>query len=457
MFESPRCCRLTTGGGVNQENSGDNTHFALTDCQRRKSALFPPKSLEFPGIVAMGSGDRPPDQTRVVLKTRLSYLHLATALLPELFKQDDVRGAVNELAAIIDSTSTSHLQLRAHEILCWLDTAIAMANGRLHPRKAREDIAADYWQLNSGRQISHATGIDYGWLACRFDLTAALGVPDDLPYHARIGLANHAGTAAIEEDFLLRDSFYLLAKLRQQFDWLQRHVAMPKARPAKDSETVSAMLAHNVAGFARLTVKSFYSFLECFINSVGEDFIAREGGLTPLDKECLRGKKKGSYLRLDAKIERFPGIIRSDRKRPLVLSDPAQIREPFVALRRITQLRDAAMHYAREKEPIWRSPQDWKEMAEFAGKTCVACAREFWIACYPSRPLPKYLHEFDEVRHGALAQQRLDLELAVAGQMGPPAMPRGSGGVKRVQSPFRKRAKRVQPPFPASDRCYPIA
>jgi len=376
----------------------------------------------------MGSEDRQRDQTRVALKARCSYLHLATALLPELFKQDDVRNAVNEFAAFIDKANSSELDLRREELLRWLDMATAMVNRRLRPLKAWEDIAADYWQLNSQRQISHATGIDYGWLACRFDLRAPLGVPADLPYHARIGMSDHAGTAAIEEDFLLRDSFYLLAKLRQQLDWLQRYVAMREAGPIKDFGMASATLAHNVACFARLAVKSFYSFLECFVNSVGEDFIVRVGGLTPSDEEYLRGKKKGSYLRLDAKIERFPGIIRSDKKRPLVLSDPAQIREPFVSLRRITQLRDAAMHYAREKEPIWRSPQDWKELAEFAGKTCVACAREFWIACYPDRPLPQYLLGLDEVRHSVVAQQRLDLELALLGQMGPSAPPSGSGG-----------------------------
>jgi hypothetical protein len=255
------------------------------------------------------------NKIRGILKQRLAYLHLATALVPELFKQEDVRATLNELAAFIDTATSRDLRLRAEELLRWLEPATAMVNRHLRPLKPWENIAAEYWQLNSKRQLSFQRGVRYEWLARRFDLTAALGLPADLPYHAQVGLASHAGTAAIEEEFLLRDSFYMLVKVRQQFDWLQRYVAMRKAGPVKEFGRISATLAHNVAGFARLAVKSFYSFLECFVNSVGEDFIARVGGLASPEEECLRGKKKGAYLRLDEKIERFPGIIRSDKRR----------------------------------------------------------------------------------------------------------------------------------------------
>ena len=37
-----------------------------------------------------------------------------------------------------------------------------------------------------------------------------MGFPEDLPSHARIGLGIHAGFGSIEEEFLLKDAFFML-------------------------------------------------------------------------------------------------------------------------------------------------------------------------------------------------------------------------------------------------------
>jgi hypothetical protein len=78
----------------------------------------------------------------------------------------------------------------------------------------------------------------------------------------------------------------------------------------------------NVATYARFTVSAFYAFVECLVNSVGEDFVRRKPAVSAATKELLRGKKDGRYFSIEKKIELLPGMIRPDGKRPLVLSDP---------------------------------------------------------------------------------------------------------------------------------------
>ena len=93
-----------------------------------------------------------------------------------------------------------------------------------------------------------------------------------------------------------------------------------------------------------------------------------------------------------------------------MLSDPEQIREPFLSWRRITKLRDASLHYAKRKAEIWRSPKEWYDLTVLTADTCFECAREFWQACYPGRPYPRYLHDLDQEKHRNLAENRLRLE-----------------------------------------------
>src|SRR4051794_24953048 len=102
--------------------------------------------------------------------------------------------------------------------------------------------------------------------------------------------------------------------------------------------------------------------------------------------------RKDRYMSLEAKLERFPRIIRADKRTPILLSDEKQRREPFISfLSKTKGVRDASMHYAPGKADITFPPQEWFKLCEESLSLAVAVAREFWSACYPGRDQPKYL------------------------------------------------------------------
>ena len=190
------------------------------------------------------------------LKERYAYLHLAVSILPGLFGQDEIRQSINELGSFIDSATAGQLNARGADLEKRLDHLIADVNKQIWPRKPWQAIAAAYWQLGSDKTLLLERGMKYGLLSDWFDLETALQVPSDLPRHAQIGLARHAGTAAIEEEFLLRDSCYLLVKVEQQFQALQQLVATQKLAPIEDFSAMSGAVAHNVAAYGRATINS---------------------------------------------------------------------------------------------------------------------------------------------------------------------------------------------------------
>ncbi len=171
-------------------------------------------------------------------------------------------------------------------------------------------------------------------------------------------------------------------------------------------------LNQNVALYSRLAVFSFYAFVECFINSVGEDAILRNSALASEQQQTLRGfNKKGGFISLEKKIEKFPGIIRGDGKCPLVLSDPAQRVEPFITfMGEVKSARDAFAHYGKRKADLLRNPRQWVEIANTACDICIDVARQFWSACYPSRPQPLYLGRLDKDLHTKIATERVKAE-----------------------------------------------
>ncbi len=164
-----------------------------------------------------------------------------------------------------------------------------------------------------------------------------------------------------------------------------------------------------MAAFSRLCIVSFFSFIEAFVNSVGYDFRLRNHThLTVEQNEVLLGKKKGRLISVEYKIEKFPSIIRTDGRSPIVISDPAQLREPFATfVQKVKTTRDSAVHYSPLKEAIWLRPSDWLDQARLASKLCIEVACAFWTACYPTRQQPEYLNKLDYEAHVTAAKERV--------------------------------------------------
>jgi len=354
----------------------------------------------------------PIEHLKSELKSRISFIHLVSSLAPEASTNLEAKSDLNQTGAWIDTASEGELRAKAEAVIGLLDKLVKESQKRLPPKGDWRHIAAEHWQILSAKAFSFSNGISYGWLAERFDCSR-LNIPADMPYHARIGVGHHAGNAAIEEDFLLRDAFFMLAKCQASLTRLENFRSELKtASLAKSHYKLVSMFNQNVATYARYAVVGFYSFVECFVNSVGEDFIARNPTLPADKRELLRGKKDGRHLALGKKLEVFPGIIRADGKRPMVLSDPKQISEPFRSFAsQVKDVRDSSAHFAKYKADIIVSPQTWEKRAQEASAVCSGVARGFWNACYPDRSLPLYLGKLDDALHMQLAEQRAKTEM----------------------------------------------
>jgi len=245
-------------------------------------------------------------------------------------------------------------------------------------------------------------------------------LPPDLPYHANVGAGYQAFGYSVEEDLLLRDAFLLLVKAQKEFEKLDNKIkgAEKEKQPMEKLFEIYNQLAENVATYSRLCVLSFYAFIECLVNSIGEDFLARNHGITLEEKdiENLKGYKKSEknkdiYFGVLTRMEKIPGIIRGDKTYKLLLSDPAQIAEPFKSFfGSLKCIRDSTMHHAKYKDDILRNPDDWAKIADDACDTCLGVAGQFWLACYPSKSLPAYLEGLDKAKYMDSAEKRLDSE-----------------------------------------------
>jgi hypothetical protein len=350
------------------------------------------------------------DQLRSLYYYPLSFIQLVSSIIPGRLTALGVKDYFIKIFEWVKNSPDSILQEKLNELLPILDNEVQALSKALPPKRPWPDISADYEVLCRDKSYSWSTGLSFGWLDQRFDCNA-LRIPSDLPYHASIGVGHHAGYIAIMEELLLHDAFFMLLTTKTSMSNLSIVAESVKNERSTDFYPKISILNQNVCTYARLTVTSFYAFIECFVNSIGEDFIARNPGLSPEKQELLRGIKKGRYLSIESKIEKFPSIIRSDGKIVHILSDPAQIEEPFSSfVRQLKEIRDSSVHHSKQKANIWLGPPDWIQLADKVCTTCIDVAKLFWSACYPDRPQPLYLYSLDKNKLTELAITRQQMD-----------------------------------------------
>jgi hypothetical protein len=312
---------------------------------------------------------------------------------------------------IYQSTNEEFL-VRISDISQTLDDWIARGIKLLPTKVSIEEIAKEFAKLlNEQGDDLYNNGVTFGWLSRLIDCTP-LGLRGDLPHHTKIGLAVHAGNAGNEESFLLHDAFFLLQIAKVCHDKMLLAASLISTVTSTDKSYHTLSTANqNTGSVARLCVFSFYAFVEAFVNSIGNDFAARNlSNLRTNELEILQGKKKGKYLSLEQKTESFQKIIRSDKKSPLVLTDLKQHKEPFTTfLSSIKEVRDASAHFGVGKATILRSPQEWLNFADLTSRAALGVASEFWGACYPGRRRPNYLFGLDYQALQEFAIERLEI------------------------------------------------
>jgi hypothetical protein len=247
-----------------------------------------------------------------------------------------------------------------------------------------------------------------------FDLAKLPDLFPHMPLHTRIGFGPTKGSASVAESMLLDDAFLFLEKARSVHRHLLHRIEHLKKTRPKTPPADMQPLSLNVCSYARISLFTFFSFAECFVNSVGHDFILRTPSASPEDKALLGGKtKKGGFMSLESKIQKFPQVINPALANPITLSDPKQLKEPFLSLLNLVkETRDSIAHHAQGKAPIWLSPQEWIDTADKTARTTLDAAKTFWKACYPEKPYPAYLEGLDVESHSKLAVLRLAAESA---------------------------------------------
>ena len=331
---------------------------------------------------------------------------------PELKKQ---LVGINES---IDEMDYNALLIKGPVIMKKLKSLTRYFIRKYPPKKPISEIASSFNDFFRTGENPLTTGVQLGWLDSVMDLRAKAW-PVDLPYHTKIGLGHHAGYANTEDEFLLRDSFYVFLKAEEAYgnllklrDSLGGKTDVMESNFNKDLYDRLNLLKFNTSTYSRLTIVSFYSFLESFVNSVGFDFYLRnKSTLTDRHSEMLRGRKGGRYLQLEYKIEKFPTIIGPDKIQIIFVKDDGQVKEPFKTLfRDYKVLRDSSVHYSPLKLRITHSPIDWVTKAREFKDLSVKAAQLFWEACYPGRGGPEYLGGLDQQVQLKLATKRLEIE-----------------------------------------------
>jgi hypothetical protein len=327
------------------------------------------------------------------------------------------KSLLEKLALAYEKTSSSY---QPNNELLYKVLAIpdSMVKGLKEHFKFKIEISKfikDFEELRQSEPNIDSYGIEYKWLVERMDCPS---VPCDLPWQAKVGIKDHAFNCSTEERWLLEDAFLILQTARQAKNRFEEYAKVFEDSKRTDLNALDKLnsLNSNIAAYSRLSVVSFYAFLEAFVNSVAYNhFLRFEKSLTAKDIVNLKeGKEykpngRGGFLTLEDKFQQFPKLIRNSPDILIHIKDRGQIKEPFETLiDKIKPLRDASAHYSKSKEVIWRKPLEWMEIAELAANTCLGCAQDFWKTCYPKASLPMYLKELQSDYFFKRAQERLD-------------------------------------------------
>jgi hypothetical protein len=282
-------------------------------------------------------------------------------------------------------------------------------------KKDYQVIAGAWNNLFKEKQDVFSYGIDFGWLNEQLDL-AAFQPYSHMPYHFKIGLAAHKGYFGIEEEFLLKDAFSALLKAEKYFNLLEKFGELKKLEQSVDKKEFDKQtyrqitnIKYEVSAYSRLTIISFYSFVESFVNSIGFSYSRYyETKLNDDEINFLHGyKKDGRYLTLKQKIEKFQEIITGKSVIKVRCIDSVQLKEPLKSFfNEYESIRNSTVHYSPLKDPIWLKPQDWLSKARAFSKIAIEVSQVIWDSCH-GKEQPEYIGKLDYNRFYNSAKDRI--------------------------------------------------
>lgn len=290
-----------------------------------------------------------------------------------------------------------------------VDQMVKIVREKFAPIAEFSAIATSWNDKFRNREDPISYGVEYGWLAKLVDLRNFLPQLDYVPFHFRVGVAQNKGHFSIEEEFLLSDAFNQLVKGQETKVLLMNYAEKIKAQRHSETDPLSphhysdfSQMKFEIAAYARTAVISFYSFVECFVNSVGHSHLCYNSGLTGQpEAQVLSGRKGKYYIPLREKMKEIPRIVNPAPR-------PAQkfgIHEQRF-FDTYEDLRNSAVHYSPQKASIWLKPDIWLEKADEFSRSAIGVAHTFWDACFPGTDGPQYLGKLEYDRLYGLAKTR---------------------------------------------------
>lgn len=335
------------------------------------------------------------------------YLQIMGSFVPSAdFRQ--IKEIVTTTHDFIKNSTQEEVQNKLTEIRAVITKMSSLFMTKFPLKRELRTITTEFNSFFKSDNDIYSYGLEFGWLDSQMEL-AELNFYKDTPYHYRIGLAAHKGNGSIEEDFLLKDAFNIRVKAEYYHNLLLDYGKRLKELEEKNGRKEFTQglykqitdIKFEVSTLSRLTIISFYAFVEGFVNSVGHSYLTKNAGLlNESEKELLAGFRKGRFLQLKSKVEKFQALIRLDKRIEIIVSDAKQVPDDFRNFfEYYEQLRNSAMHYSPIKERIWMRPQEWIEKAIEFSQLSILVSLKFWKACYPDSDGPEYLGKLDYNLH----------------------------------------------------------
>lgn len=340
---------------------------------------------------------------------QLEYLELMASILPDLDYWLTM-ASLNNTRTFLKTESRFELTYKLPELKELLEQQIRPLLKQYPPKLPISKIAENFRNLKAEEDTIN-TGVTFGFLNGLMD-TKNLNCYEDIPFHFRLSIGPLKGGGGIEEEFLLKDAFCLLSKAEVNYQLLEdASVAFKnKAQPNSNTHKLITDVKYEVANYCRQSVLAFFSFIECFVNSIGFGYLySNESGLSEEQILVLKGlKKNGSYMNLKKRIESMQMVIREDGKVSIKVADEQQRMEPFTSFfGQYEELRNASVHYSPIKYRIWLGPKDWIVRAREFCDITLEVAQQIWKACYLDSDGPIYIEKLNKQKQLELAHHRL--------------------------------------------------
>jgi hypothetical protein len=350
---------------------------------------------------------------RTDLISNFNFIRLGMSLIPPqngagLFNSS-IRESIQATEDFINTADEKMLIEKGPAILNALEPILKSLLRVLPPKKDLKEISSSFHIILGQEASLFSYGIPFSWIDYHIDSSNFLD--PDTPYQAKIGTGHHAGRFSLEEMYLLDDGFFFLVSAETDLKLLlglipEMQRTSTDGYANSDLYNQSNFIKLNICSYARNSIVNLYSFIECFVNSIGNDFLLRNiVTLEDKDQQTLKGMKNNGYVSLEYKLEKIHQIIRADHKQKFCVTDNKQLKEPFLTFfEECKEVRDAAMHYSPSKKSIWLKPTEWTEKAKKYSEITIKVAQEFWKACYPNKDYPFYLRDlnFKNCYHEAL-------------------------------------------------------